>query len=939
VETKQEWEKIKELFGAALERDPGQRAAFLDEACGQNLSLRKEIESLLHEHDTGGALLQHPFDIRAFENTQARSIGPYQLINKIGEGGMGQVWLVQQTAPLQRQVALKLIRWGMYDNTLLHRFLAERQSLAVMNHPSIAKVFDAGATPEGQPYFVMEYVPGVPITDYCDEKKLKIRDRLELFIKVCEGVQHAHQKAIIHRDLKPANILVVEVDGKPVPRIIDFGLAKAINPGIAEETLHTRVGGFVGTPGYMSPEQFDPTEHDVDTRTDVYSLGVVLYVLLAGSLPFDTKEWNNKPLDEMLRRLRQENPPRPSTKVSTDRDTSSATAEARGTEPKQLVSVLHGDLDWITMKALEKERSRRYGSPSDFGADIRRYLNNEAVLAVPPSAAYRARKFARRYRAALVTACAFALVLIVAAAVSIRQSIRANREAAVAEAVNDFLQNDLLAQASASKQSGPSTKPDPDLKVRTALDRAAERIEGKFAKQPEVEAAIRDTIGQTYDDLGLYPVATKQLERSLDLRRRVLGPEHPDTLRSMNTLANVYDKEGKYAQAEALNSQTLEIRRRVLGPKHPDTLASMMNLANVYAYEGKYSQTEALDSQTLEIKRRVLGPQHPDTLKSMNNLAADYVEEDKYAQAEALHNQVLEIRRRVLGPEHPLTLLTIANLANLYDHEGKYAQAETLDIEVLETQARVLGPEHPDTVRSMKNLADVYRDEGKYAQAEALDSQILEIRRRVLGPEHRETLKSMNALAKVYEDEGKYAQAEALDSQILEIQRRVLGPEHPDTLWCMNALAEVYEDERKYALAESYAAQALAGRQQALGSEDADTMASAADLALAYVSQGKFAESEPLAREAMEVNRKNRPDDWHGFHAESLLGASLAGEKKHAEAEPLLLEGYRGMLARKDRIAVPDRYYLQLAHQWLVQLYKDWGNPQKAAQIAKELER
>jgi serine/threonine protein kinase len=396
VETKQEWEKIKELFAAALERDPSERAAFLQAACGTEMSLRQEVESLIKAHQSTSNLWQHPLRPQSSENTEGRLIGSYQLLKKIGEGGMGQVWLAQQIAPLQRQVALKLIRWGTYDDTLLHRFQAERQSLAVMDHPSIAKVFDAGATAEGQPYFVMEYVAGLPITDYCDQKRLKIRDRLELFIKVCEAVQHAHQKAIIHRDLKPANILVIEMDGEPVPRIIDFGLAKATDAGIAGESGHTRLGSFVGTPGYMSPEQCDPAAQDVDTRTDVYSLGVVLYVLLAGNLPFDTQEWKNKPLDEMLRRLREEEPPRPSAKVSTDRDTSSATAEARGTEPRQLVRVLSGDLDWITMKAVEKDRARRYVTPSELAADIGRYLNNEPVTARRATFSYRLQKYVRR---------------------------------------------------------------------------------------------------------------------------------------------------------------------------------------------------------------------------------------------------------------------------------------------------------------------------------------------------------------------------------------------------------------------------------------------------------------------------------------------------------------------------------------------------------------
>src|ERR1700758_1755822 len=310
---------------------------------------------------------------------EIRSIGPYRLVKKLGQGGMGQVWLAEQSVPLQRRVALKLIRAGMFDDSLLQRFLAERQSLAIMNHPSIAKVFDAGATPDGQPYFVMEYVPGLPISIYCDLKRLNVRQRLELFIQMCEGGQHAHQKAIIHRDLKPANILVVDVDGKPTPRIIDFGLAKNVAPQMGAETMLTQLGGFVGTPGFISPEQADSSQGDVDTRTDVYSLGAILYALLTGSLPLDPGQWKNQPYHEVLRRLREEDPPTPSSKIHSDRDSQVAIAKARQMAPEQLVTTLRGDLDWIAMKALEKDRSRRYGTPSELAADIRRYLDNQPV--------------------------------------------------------------------------------------------------------------------------------------------------------------------------------------------------------------------------------------------------------------------------------------------------------------------------------------------------------------------------------------------------------------------------------------------------------------------------------------------------------------------------------------------------------------------------------
>ena len=900
-------------------------------------------------------------------------IGPYHLLQLIGEGGMGEVWLAEQRQPVRRRVAVKLIKIGMDTREVVARFESERQALALMDHPAIAKVFDAGSTPEGRPYFVMEYVVGLPITEYCDRHKLSTRQRLELFMQVCEGVQHAHQKAIIHRDLKPSNILVTEVDGKPMPRIIDFGVAKATSQ-LSAGTMYTQLGAIVGTLGYISPEQADSAGQDVDTRTDVYSLGVVLYELLVGALPLD---FYKLAYDEVLRRLREQDVPRPSTKVRTLGADSAVTAQNRGADPPTLVRQLRGDADAITLKALEKDRKRRYATPLELAADIRHYLRNEPVTAHAPSVGYRARKFFRRYRVGLITAAAFVLVLIAATAVSIRQSIRANREAAIAQAVNDFLQNDLLGQASTSNQS----KPDPNLKVRTALDRAAQRIEGKFTQQPGVEASIRYTIAEAYMDLGVYPEARTQFERALDIDRRVLGEKDPKTLRTMSRLGTLDKLQGKFAQAEQLLSQTLGIQRHVLGPEHADTLYTANNLASTYQNEGKYAQAEALHSQTLEIRRRVLGPEHSYTLTSMNNLAIDYFSEGKYAQAEALLTQALEIRRRVAGPDHPDTLKPMVNLASVYHLEGKYAQAEQLDSQALEIERRVLGPEHPDTLATMQSLANTYSSEGKHAQAEALLSQVLEIQRRVLGPDHPETLRTMSALAAEYGNEGDNEKAEQLLSQALEIERRVLGPDHPDTLITMvnvgvaNATlgnyaqaeqifsqaqeaahrvlgpedritlgiasehAAVYQMQGKYALAEKYFAQVLAGRRHVLGNEAPGTMEAAADLAMAYVYQQKFAEAEPLAREAMQTDSKIQPDDWQRFRAESLLGASLAGQKKYAEAEPLLVEGYQGMLARKSNMADADRSNLELARKGLVQLYKDWGKPEKAAQFAKEAEK
>jgi eukaryotic-like serine/threonine-protein kinase len=442
---------------------------------------------------------------------------------------MGQVWLAEQIEPVRRQVALKLIRAGMYDAATMRRFRAERQSLAIMDHPAIAKVFDAGTT-VGQPYLVMEYVDGLSITDYCDAKKLGIRERLQLLIRVCEGVQHAHQKAIIHRDLKPSNILVVEVDGKPTPRIIDFGLAKAMAPLVPGETLLTQMGAFLSTPGYMSPEQADPGVRDIDTCTDVYSLGVILYELLTGFLPFDATDWNKQRPEEYLRKLREEDPPRPSTKVSTNRDTSTARAEARGTEPGQLAALLKGDLDWITLKALEKDRDRRYGTPSALAVDIEHYLGNRPVEARPAGALYRMQKYVRRHAVGVGVAAGAAMLLVVFTVMQTAELRRITRERDRADRITEFM-------TSMFKVSDPSEARGNSITAREILDKASKDIDSGLAKDPELQAQMMTVMGKVYERLGLFSKAQSRLERALETRRLVFGPKHPDTLVSAYLLA------------------------------------------------------------------------------------------------------------------------------------------------------------------------------------------------------------------------------------------------------------------------------------------------------------------------------------------------------------------------------------------------------------------
>jgi eukaryotic-like serine/threonine-protein kinase len=580
-------------------------------------------------------------------------IGPYRLTRQIGEGGMGVVYHAQQLHPIRRDVALKVIKPGMDSRQVVARFEGERQALAVMDHPNIARVFDAGTTPNGRPYFAMELVDGIPITQYCDSKRLSIRDRIELFIRICQAIQHAHQKGIIHRDIKPSNILVTNHEGEPVPKVIDFGLAKALGHQLSDASIMTNVGVVVGTPDYMSPEQAEMTRQDVDTRSDVYSLGALLYELLTGTTPLDRARLADAPYVDVLQRIREEEPQRPSARFKHS-SSSVETAARRQTDAARLPKLLHRELDWITMKALQKDRTRRYETVNGLARDLQGYLEGDPVEAGPPSATYRLGKFVRKHRVWLGTAAAFAALLLAGVVVSAWLAIRANHAEQEARAVNDFLQKDLLAQAGASQQAQPDVKPDPDLKVRTALDRASMRIEGKFGKQPLVEASIRQTIGVTYSDLGIYPEAQRNLERSVELRSRSLGDSHPDTLDSMFSLGTVLEHQGKFANAEQLFSRILEKERYLLGEEHPQTLKTMYAVAGILGTQSKYAEAEAMYRTLVPVQRRVLGGQDIVTLKSTGNLAAIYHFQRKYAEAEPLYKAAIDGLRQVRGGRLPL---------------------------------------------------------------------------------------------------------------------------------------------------------------------------------------------------------------------------------------------------------------------------------------------
>ncbi|HTS35820.1 MAG TPA: tetratricopeptide repeat protein [Candidatus Solibacter sp.] len=683
------------------------------------------------------------------------SIGPYRLIEMVGVGGMGEVWRAEQTEPFHRVVALKLIKQGMDTRTVVARFDSERQALALMEHPNIAKVFDAGITSTGRPYFVMEYVPGRPITDYCDHRQRSIKQRLELFMKVCEGVQHAHQKGIIHRDLKPSNVIVEELDGKAEPKIIDFGLAKAMGARLTDMTLFTEVGGVVGTPDYMSPEQADRNEQNIDTRTDVYSLGAILYELLVGALPFASEEFRGAGLENMLRKIRQEEPLSPSHRARSLGDSSHELATKRREAPESLARHLSGELDWITMKALEKDRARRYSSPSDLAADIQRHLHDLPVLAGPPSAAYRAGKFLYRHRFGAAVACA-ALLLLIAFAVTMtfqahriaKERDRANREAAASKRVSEFM-------TSMFKLSDPRENRGNTVTAREILDRASQGIRTGLANDPEVQSRMMQVMGGVYDNLGLYPQAQSLLADAVKIRRAVLGPESPDTLSSMESLARVLREEGQYADAEKLQRETLAGRQKILGAEDPDTAIAMSQLAMILYDEGRSAEAEKIAQQGLDIHRRLVGPEDQNTLWAMVILASVYYDENRLPEAEKLYGEALQIRRRLLGSDHPDTLALMDGYATTLAQEHRNDEAEKMLRETLDIRTRVLGPDHRDTLMSMNNLANMLFIEGRYPEADKLERDTLQIQQRVLGPNNPDTAMSMYNLGGIALHKGK----------------------------------------------------------------------------------------------------------------------------------------------------------------------------------------
>jgi eukaryotic-like serine/threonine-protein kinase len=1005
---------VKSIFCEALERPAGpDRVAFLARVGADNPALLVQVEKLLAAHGRASGFLESasdaptsslgaapaqnmiegaaafagpilsPTDVASVEGT-GTCIGPYRLLREIGQGGMGTVFMAEQEKPVRRRVALKVVKIGMDTAQVVARFEAERQALALMDHPSIARVFDAGTTDTGRPFFVMELVEGVPITQFCDEGRLTPNERLDLFISVCRAIEHAHQKGIIHRDIKPSNVLVTSIDGKPVPKVIDFGIAKAMDQRLTEKTLFTQFGSIIGTLEYMSPEQAGLSGIDIDTRSDVYALGVLLYELLTGTTPLEHERLVGTGYTEILRRIKEEEPPKPSTRLSVLRERLESIAAVRGTEPIRLARAVRGDLDWIAMKAIEKSRTRRYESAGDLARDIQRYLDGDAVEACPPSAVYRLRKFGRKYRVPVSVAAAFAGLVVAAAGISVALAVRATiaeakakaegdksrRSAEQSEAVIKFFQDHILAAARPEGEEGGLGR---NVTIREAIEAAAPKITETLKHQPTVEASIRSAIGVSFILQGEPGRAIAELERCTRLFEAELGPDHPKTLDARHSLGEAYHAAGRTAQAIPVHEATLKARESQLGLNHNDTLISRASLARDYEAIGRTAEAIRLNEATLQTGEAQLGPVHrfvsavrsnhavafmsvgrtteaiklyeatlktceaelgpdnPATLTVRANLASAYEACGRASEAITLLEATLKARESKLGPDHPKTLISRGSLANAYRSGGRISEAIKLYESTNKKLAAKLGADHPSTLACHVGLADAYISAGRAIEALTLCEATIKVMEKTVGLDNADMLESRGTLAAAYLAAGRTADAISLNELTIKTLASTLGMDHPTTLKCRSNLAVAYYSAGRRAEAISLFESTIKAQEAKLAPDHPDTQKTRAALMRRYYDTGLFERALPFyLHEYQSALGQHGPQHISTLLAIRDLGEIYARLRRYDQAEPLLLEALAGLEDRPGNDPI-----VLLTKRYLANMYAAQGRFAQVQQVSR----
>ncbi len=971
----EKWEKIQTLFEKALELNPTERKDYLKIECGEDEELYKEVISLLKADEEEHTIFSgSAADYIAIDDStlDGKIFGNYRAVKQIGTGGMGSVYLAERIdGVFEQKVALKIVKPGMNSEEIISRFEGERQILARLQHPNIARLLDGGISDLGLPYFTMEYVEGKPITEYSDEKKLTIEERLDLFKKVCEAVLYAHQNLVIHRDIKPSNILVQE-DG--IVKLLDFGIAKVFEEDEDQQNL-TRTGMRVMTPEYASPEQVKG-EH-ISTATDIYSLGLILYQLLSGSSPYELKSTSAL---EMERVICLTEPQKPSSMVTKTHDPENGKNVSpgiisinRSISIAKLKKKIAGDLDNICLMAIRKEPERRYSSIAQLIEDINNYLSGNPVIARSSTASYRIKKFVQRHKAGVViTAAAVIIIALVTTFYTIQlasERDKAKLEAEKSKKVSEFL-------AGIFKVSDPEQSKGETITARELLDAGVKRIESELAGQPQVLANMLDVTGNVYKNLGLYKKAYPQLQRSYKLNDSLSG-NSPETAQSLNDFANLNFEMGNYKEAVEKFNKALNIRNNIFGNNSLESAESMNDLAMVLRENGKYDEAEKLLNNSLAIRKKHTSGRGREVAQSLNNLGLVKQDKGEYKEAKKLLEESLAMKEKLFGKVHPSITQTLGSLASLLQKMGKFTDAskllnQTLEIdkklygdvhpeistdlyniasntallgdldasadmykEVLELDKKLLGDNHPYIALDINNLAGIYSDKGEYEKAEKLYKQSLELNKKIYGKEHPEVATSLSNLGVLYERWGKNSLAEPLLKSALDMRVKMLGEDHPDVITSINIYASLLLSEKKYEEAIKEYRKSLELRIKTIGEEHPFTANSYIGLGNAFAGVKNFKEAEENIKKGIEIyKQKLPPGHWNIFYGESTLGQCYSKEGKYKEAENILLNAYEKLKAKRGE---KDRFTIS-ALKTIIKNYERWGKENQAEKYKGILE-